>query len=624
MFISTQLLAVAVLTPAYVAGSIAEEKDRKTLEFLLATDLRNREIVLSKLVARMANIILFILTGLPLVSMIQFLGGVDPMLVQAGFAATALTMLGLAGVSILTSTWSRKPRQAIGGAYLVILLYLVLSSLLYFAQAMSAKERNATLRPGLRVQPIEVAEGFTLPLGNTLANAFNAGNFFLYLPELQEAGAAGALDRVLPRMVGDYALFHLLLVTVTTGLAVFRLRAVALRQMQGKGPKGSAVQRLTPRPPVGNHPMFWKEVFAEGGRRFALARWVTFALLVLTAFVPTALVLISHQSYSYVSRPTGDRFLMELNAWAIRVPGTLVGCLMLLAVAVRASTSFSSERDRQTLDSLLTTPLDSTPILVGKWLGSILSVRMGMLWLALLWGIGIATGALSPVAVALVAVAWAVFAAFAATLGMWFSILCSTSLRSTVWTLMTSLGVSLGHWLPWLCCAAIAPMMGSIEYIARVQAGLTPPVVLAVLPYCGAEFGDEFGPSGSRGWVEMVGFSLFGVFAWAVATVLLYSGLTLRFRAVTLREEFTRPESGWMRRPRAVLEADTERPLSRPLERLPPRQPERTEEPPVIVVPPPPDLRPPSRLSGAKLIEETWEPPRPKPKQDGKSGVDGE
>ncbi len=47
-FMLVQLVLVTVLTPAFVAGSIAEEKDRKTMEFLLATDLRNREIVLSK------------------------------------------------------------------------------------------------------------------------------------------------------------------------------------------------------------------------------------------------------------------------------------------------------------------------------------------------------------------------------------------------------------------------------------------------------------------------------------------------------------------------------------------------------------------------------------------------
>src|SRR2546422_1574357 len=64
-FMVVQFIAVILLTPAYVAGAVAEEKDRKTMEFLLATDLRNREIVLSKIGARLANLTLFVLTGLP-------------------------------------------------------------------------------------------------------------------------------------------------------------------------------------------------------------------------------------------------------------------------------------------------------------------------------------------------------------------------------------------------------------------------------------------------------------------------------------------------------------------------------------------------------------------------------
>ena len=84
-FMVVQLIAVLLLTPAYVAGSIADEKTRRTLEFILATDLRNREIVLSKLGSRLANLTVFILTGLPILSFLQFLGGVDPNLVLAGF-----------------------------------------------------------------------------------------------------------------------------------------------------------------------------------------------------------------------------------------------------------------------------------------------------------------------------------------------------------------------------------------------------------------------------------------------------------------------------------------------------------------------------------------------------------
>src|SRR5690349_6765039 len=35
-FMSVQFVVMVVLTPAYVAGAVADEKDRKTLEFLLA------------------------------------------------------------------------------------------------------------------------------------------------------------------------------------------------------------------------------------------------------------------------------------------------------------------------------------------------------------------------------------------------------------------------------------------------------------------------------------------------------------------------------------------------------------------------------------------------------------
>src|SRR5262249_5266103 len=88
VFMVLQFSLVMLLTPVYAASSIAEEKDRKTLEYLLATDLRNREIVLGKLLSRLAILTLTVLTGLPVLSVVQFLGGVDPDLLLAGFVAT--------------------------------------------------------------------------------------------------------------------------------------------------------------------------------------------------------------------------------------------------------------------------------------------------------------------------------------------------------------------------------------------------------------------------------------------------------------------------------------------------------------------------------------------------------
>jgi hypothetical protein len=100
-FAVVQFVAVVLLTPAYVAGGIAEEKEKRTLEFLLATDLRGREIVFGKLLARLGNLGLFVMTGLPVLSLMQFFGGIDPGMLLSSFAVTALTACSLAGLGIL-------------------------------------------------------------------------------------------------------------------------------------------------------------------------------------------------------------------------------------------------------------------------------------------------------------------------------------------------------------------------------------------------------------------------------------------------------------------------------------------------------------------------------------------
>ena len=49
-----------------------------------------------------------------------------------------------------------------------------------------------------------------------------------------------------------------------------------------------------------------------------------------------------------------------------------------------------------------------------KWLASILSIRWGWVWLGLIWGLGVAMGNLHPLAVALLLLAWFVYASLVA------------------------------------------------------------------------------------------------------------------------------------------------------------------------------------------------------------------
>jgi ABC-type transport system involved in multi-copper enzyme maturation permease subunit len=571
---AVQLLLVLLLTPVYVAGAIADEKERRTLEYLLATDLRGREIVLGKLAARLANLGVLVLTGLPVLSAVQFLGGVDPNLVLTGFAATALTMLGLGGLSIVQSTYSRRPRDAIALTYLALVTYYVLSFFLL-----------AVLRPGAGLLAWTIWPGHEPWTVGDLLEAFHAGNLLYLLPQVVTAGMNGTLATTLPRLLREYAVFQGVLCGVCCGWALLRFRAVAVQQMEGEARRRGRLV-LFRRLRIGVAPMMWKELWAEGGTHFGWGTRLLILLLVVATFFPAASIVYRYlfAKHSWGASPFvvgyWEGFTAEMNTW-VRTAGTLVACLTLLWVAVRASTCVSRERDRQTLDGLLSSPLDSDEILLAKCVGNVLSVRRLWLWLGAVWALGVWTGALHPVALVLVLVAWLIYAAFLSILGSWFSVVSRTSLRATVCTLLTTAAVSVGHWLIWMCCGPLL-FIGRgdgrfLEFVLKFQAGLTPPVVL---------FAMQFPAPAFEGWLgfgrlhqELMPYCLVGLILWAAATLYLWVAAGNRFRVVTNRHQAGGGGDSVMA-PRLPQPAPQTQPLSRP---------------------------PPATAWGAVLIEESWD-----------------
>ena len=124
-----QFLVIFLLTPAYAANAIAVERERRTLESLLVTDLGNSEIVLSYYLSRVANLLMVLLTGLPVLGLLQLLGGIDPNLLWSGFAALALTLASLAGIGVWCSVYAEKPIVAVPAAYVLPALYFSISGI---------------------------------------------------------------------------------------------------------------------------------------------------------------------------------------------------------------------------------------------------------------------------------------------------------------------------------------------------------------------------------------------------------------------------------------------------------------------------------------------------------------
>jgi ABC-type transport system involved in multi-copper enzyme maturation permease subunit len=521
-FMGVQFALALFLTPAYVASGIAEEKERKTLEFLLATDLDSREIVLGKLASRVGYLTLLLLTGLPVLSAVQFLGGVAPELVLAGFAATALTVAGLSGLSILTSVYTRRSRDAIMLTYLGMAVYCGLCVLGTALEAADCVSKVALFPGG--------------PSPENLVGAFQAGNPGYAIYNLF-SGKSGPPQTAVTGILTSYAIFHVLLTVVTIGLAVVRLRPVALREAGG-GKKAKAERSRAARA-IGERPMVWKELHHDAGVRFRRWGLVMIGLLAALSFAPVPFIwATSSTRYGYGYNRLED----EMNMY-VRVVGTIVACVAMLGAAVRGSIAVRIERDKDTLDALLTSPLSTREILFAKWLGCLWGLRWSGVWLGTIYLLGMVTGGLSLFAVPPLVAVVLIYSGSLALVGLWFSVVCRTTVRATVATVFASLGLGFGHWLIWLCCVpllAAGPGGGEgLKQVAEFQAGITPPFVLAgVLPFRSNDY--PFGRDGIES--EFKAFALIGTIAWIVFGAILWAVLNDRFQTDCNRADVLVPE----------------------------------------------------------------------------------
>ncbi len=108
------------------AHAIAEEKDRRTLDFLLATPLSNAEIVLAKLAACLVQFGMYAATGLPVMLLLHVLGGVDIRIIGLVYVALACFAFLLTTFSIWISVIARDARLALGRTMTWLIVWLAL------------------------------------------------------------------------------------------------------------------------------------------------------------------------------------------------------------------------------------------------------------------------------------------------------------------------------------------------------------------------------------------------------------------------------------------------------------------------------------------------------------------
>jgi ABC-type transport system involved in multi-copper enzyme maturation permease subunit len=491
-FAVLQLLAVVVFGPAMAAGTIASERERRTIEYLFASTLSNAEIVLGKLLARLMHVAYLVLAGMPILFIAMLMGGIAPEAIVVLMIITLSTALTVSIISITVSVWTPRARDAVVRAYLVLIVLLLLPPLTlnmrwtWFYYMIDPLNEQM-----LAANPFYV-------LGNILTTA-------------SSANTAAAWDSLLA-LVRNQAIVCVLGITAST-LMVRRVHLSA----SGKTPKKRRRRFRLFRPAIGDHPMLWKEIVAEtSATRLGAVGRIALMLIAIAVLTPTILAFLSSIGSSNSRMPRFNEYPILSLYMSI-----LIGCGGLLLIAARAAGSITSEKERDCWVSLISTPLEPSEIIFAKIIGNIWAASGLLILLAIIWGLGIVLdpGYIIPVSFTLGTLL--LLAGFAGALGVIYSLRCRTSTRAIAATLATGIFVG-GAYM--FCCIPFffAGRMGDEAII----------IVAGCIPYLlGCPTGLYLRNSMSSGHVpdkEIAAYVL-GMIGYAVATVVLIAAAIRNF-----------------------------------------------------------------------------------------------
>jgi ABC-type transport system involved in multi-copper enzyme maturation permease subunit len=286
--------------------------------------LSDAEIVLGRLASRLVTVLGVIACSLPVLAILTLLGGFDPVdVLTSTMVIVGVSVLGVC-LSLTFSVWATRPHEALMATYAAFAVWLL--TLLVLTEIF----RGAVPRSSV----VHVTNPVWLLLATEWApNAASASARFCFL------------------------VASLIVSAGLTLLSIWRIRAVTLRQAsrpaRRPASRGRAwVRRFhqfgLPLASLEHFPVLWRELYHRPPSRWGLAIWRLYgALSVLFALVS----IFVNPGIA----PGTSAFIVSIG---------------LLLVSVHSATVLAEERSHGSLDVLLTTPLATRSIVVGKWWGA--------------------------------------------------------------------------------------------------------------------------------------------------------------------------------------------------------------------------------------------------------------
>jgi ABC-type Na+ efflux pump permease subunit len=390
---------------ATAAVSIAGEKDRRTLDFLLATRLSNAEIVVAKLASSLILFFSTVAAGLPIMLLLNTLGGIDHRLILLTYASLACMSFFLASLATWVSTGASDGGHAARASMLWVMAWLMIPCLVTFILP----------RFGLRFP------GFVMTVNAWILASSPMG---LLLKMGGGLGMSWGLIDAVARMSG----LQLLAGALFLVWAIVRLRSAYRINVSDDGRRlvGRLTRpgwRLLAKPAVSDDPILWREMSTS---RVGFLSWAVSAIIILCIYAGLgyvtfffgrpAFIELWHHGYTaglttaehpefnlavryfmpdYGVNPPADIARTEFNILLRVITATMMFFITMMAASTSAA-GIASERARETWNSLIATPLTARDILRSKMLAALWQIRWILITMFILWTIGLIAGAIHP------------------------------------------------------------------------------------------------------------------------------------------------------------------------------------------------------------------------------------
>ncbi len=355
-----EFAGIYVFLPAMTCSVLTAEKERDTLGLLLLTKLGPWTIVFEKLFSRLVPMASFVLLALPLLAVAYSLGGIEAADIAQLMWVLAITALQVGSFAVLCSAWFRTTAAAFLATYLLGSVTIVVSALVY----------QFVLRPGFQfsfqflLSPPAHQWLFSPNHPRSIIMAF--GPSILTGGEFSGNRAQTFLDCVVMTipMFGTSALYLALARVVLWRRAFVEPKNVLLklfksldglfhRANHNRLTRGIVLIRESVALPI-YHPISWRET---SKRSLGTTRYlVRFLLLIEVPVMAMAFWPASEGAIRSGFAP------VYVAGWCLWLVATLV-------LSIQATGLIGVERSHQSLDVLLTTPIESDEIVRQKFAG---------------------------------------------------------------------------------------------------------------------------------------------------------------------------------------------------------------------------------------------------------------